>query len=78
MRAKARSCSCIIVDLSDEAVLGYVERFRLARTTLAREAGYVGPDFHFSPTTSELLCTGPPLAVVGSGKRMGRRPSVDT
>ena len=62
----------MVVDLSDEPVLGYVERFRLASKTLAREVGYVGPDFHFSPATSERLCTAPSLAIIGTGKRVGK------
>ena len=62
----------VVVDLSDEPVLGYVERFRLASTALAREVGYVGPDFHFSPATSERLCTTPSLAIIGTGKRVGK------
>jgi cyclic 2,3-diphosphoglycerate synthetase len=62
----------VVVDLSDEPVLGYVERFRLASKTLAREVGYVGPDFHFSPATSERLCTAPSLAIIGTGKRVGK------
>jgi cyclic 2,3-diphosphoglycerate synthase len=62
----------VVVDLSDEPVLGYVERFRLASAALAREVGYVGPDFHFSPATSERLCTVPSLAIIGTGKRVGK------
>jgi len=62
----------VVVDLSDEPVLGYIERFRLASKALAREVGYVGPDFHFSPATSERLCTAPSLAIIGTGKRVGK------
>jgi cyclic 2,3-diphosphoglycerate synthase len=62
----------VVVDLSDEPVLGYVERFRLASKTLAREVGYVGSDFHFSPATSERLCAVPSLAIIGTGKRVGK------
>jgi cyclic 2,3-diphosphoglycerate synthetase len=62
----------VVVDLSDEPVLGYVERFRLASRTLAREVGYVGPDFHFSPAVSERLCNAPSLAIIGTGKRVGK------
>ncbi len=62
----------VVVDLSDEPVLGYVERFHLASRVLARGAGYVGPDFHFSPAVSERLCTAPSLAIIGTGKRVGK------
>ncbi len=62
----------VVVDLSDEPVLGYTERFRLASKSLARQVGYVGPDFHFSPATSERLCATPSLAIIGTGKRVGK------
>jgi len=62
----------VVVDLSDEPVLGYVQRFRLASTSLARGVGYVGPDFHFSPTTSPRICAVPSLSIIGTGKRVGK------
>ncbi len=62
----------VVVDLSDEPVLGYIERFRLASAALARRVGYVGSDFHFSPANPERLCTCPSLAIMGTGKRVGK------
>jgi cyclic 2,3-diphosphoglycerate synthase len=62
----------VVVDLSDEPVLGYVQRFRLASTSLARGVGYVGPDFHFSPMSSPRLCAVPSLSIIGTGKRVGK------
>lgn len=62
----------VVVDLSDEPVLGYEERFRLISECLARNVGYVGPDFHFSPASSDRLCTSPSLSVIGTGKRVGK------
>ena len=62
----------LVVDLSDEPVLGYIERFHLASVSLARGVEYVGPDFHFSPVTSERLCATPSLAIIGTGKRVGK------
>lgn len=62
----------VIVDLSDEPVLGYEQRFRLISESLAHEVGYVGPDFHFSPANPGRVCTSPSLAVVGTGKRVGK------
>ncbi len=62
----------VVVDLSDEPVLGYEERFRLISHSLARNVGYVGPDFHFSPTGSDFLCATPSLSIVGTGKRVGK------
>jgi cyclic 2,3-diphosphoglycerate synthetase len=61
----------LVVDLSDEPVLGPVERFRLASEVLARGTPYVGADFRFDPP-SEASFPLPSLAVVGTGKRVGK------
>jgi cyclic 2,3-diphosphoglycerate synthase len=61
----------VVVDLSDEPVLGPVERFALASRVLARGLPYVGADFRFDPpelAPFEL----PSIAVVGTGKRVGK------
>ncbi len=62
----------VVVDLSDEPVLGYEQRFRLISESLARGVDYEGPGFHFSPTSSTRLCTSPSLSVIGTGKRVGK------
>jgi cyclic 2,3-diphosphoglycerate synthetase len=61
----------VIVDLSDEPVLGPRERFRLASRVLARGIRYVGPDFSLEPPPLEPFPL-PSLAVIGTGKRMGK------
>ncbi len=61
----------VVVDLSDEPVLGPRERFRVASRVLALGLPYVGPDFRFDPP--ELASFGfPSLSVVGTGKRVGK------
>jgi len=61
----------MIVDLSDEPILGYRERFLLANHALARGVGYRGADFQFS--TSSLKEPGvASLSVGGTGKRTGK------
>jgi cyclic 2,3-diphosphoglycerate synthetase len=62
----------VVVDLSDEPVLGYRQRLRLVSYSLARNVGYVGPDFHFSPAGSDHLCLSPSLSIIGTGKRVGK------
>jgi cyclic 2,3-diphosphoglycerate synthetase len=62
----------VVVDLSDEPVLGYVERFRLISRCLAERVTYVGSDLHFKPVSTERLCTTPSLSIVGTGKRVGK------
>jgi cyclic 2,3-diphosphoglycerate synthetase len=66
------SAATIVVDLSDEPVLGYRERFHLISVALARGARYVGADFDFSPPSQQRLSTAPSLAVIGTGKRVGK------
>jgi cyclic 2,3-diphosphoglycerate synthase len=61
----------VVVDLSDEPVLGPAERMRWASRALASGLTYVGADFRFEPpefAPFEL----PSLAVIGTGKRVGK------
>ncbi|MGI9110779.1 MAG: cyclic 2,3-diphosphoglycerate synthetase [Gaiellaceae bacterium] len=61
----------IVVDLSDEPVLGPPERMRLASRVLARGLPYVGADFRFDPPELEPFPL-PSLGIVGTGKRVGK------
>ncbi len=61
----------VVVDLSDEPVLGPIERFSLASRVLARGLPYVGADFRLEPPVFAPFDT-PSLAVVGTGKRVGK------
>jgi cyclic 2,3-diphosphoglycerate synthetase len=61
----------LVVDLSDEPVLGPVERFQLASRVLVHGIPYVGADFRFDAPTQEVFPV-PSLAVIGTGKRVGK------
>jgi cyclic 2,3-diphosphoglycerate synthase len=61
----------LVVDLSDEPVLGPRERMLWASRALARGLPYVGADFRFEPPPFEPVAT-PSLAVIGLGKRVGK------
>jgi cyclic 2,3-diphosphoglycerate synthetase len=61
-----------VVDLSDEPVLGYVERFRLISFALSRNVAYQGSDFRFTPPRFEPFLASPSLSVIGTGKRTGK------
>jgi len=61
----------LVVDLSDEPVLGPRERFRLASRVLAAGLPYVGSDFRFDPPQLEPFPL-PSIGVVGTGKRVGK------
>jgi cyclic 2,3-diphosphoglycerate synthetase len=61
----------VVVDLSDEPVLGPRERFRVASRVLALGLPYVGADFRFVPPELAPFPL-PSLSVVGTGKRVGK------
>jgi cyclic 2,3-diphosphoglycerate synthase len=61
----------LVVDLSDEPVLGPRERLLWASRALALGLPYVGADFRFDPPQLEPVET-PSLAVIGLGKRVGK------
>jgi len=63
----------VVVDLSDEPVLGPAERMRWASRALAAGLPYVGADFRFDPPTYGFWAHGlPSIAVIGTGKRVGK------
>jgi cyclic 2,3-diphosphoglycerate synthase len=61
----------LIVDLSDEPVLPPQRRLELASRSLALGLRYLGPDFEFEPPGYEPFSL-PSLAVIGTGKRIGK------
>jgi cyclic 2,3-diphosphoglycerate synthetase len=60
-----------VVDLSDEPVLGPRERMLWASRALALGKAYIGPDFKFEPPAFEPFEL-PSLAIIGTGKRIGK------
>jgi cyclic 2,3-diphosphoglycerate synthase len=69
--ALARFEPDVVLDLSDEPVLGPRERFRLASRVLARGIAYEGADFSLRPPWFDSFDL-PSLAVIGTGKRLGK------
>jgi cyclic 2,3-diphosphoglycerate synthase len=61
----------VVVDLSDEPVLGPRERLLLASRVLAAGLRYEGADFRFEPPRYATFPV-PSLAVIGTGKRVGK------
>ncbi|MCS7006404.1 MAG: 2,3-diphosphoglycerate synthetase [Thermoleophilia bacterium] len=61
----------VVVDLSDEPVLGPVERLALASRVLARGLPYVGADFRLDPPAC-VPFDRPSISVLGTGKRVGK------
>ncbi len=62
----------VVVDLSDEPVIGYRERMRIASLALAAGARYVGSDFEMRPPEFHAVSAKPSMAVIGTGKRVGK------
>jgi cyclic 2,3-diphosphoglycerate synthetase len=61
----------VVVDLSDEPVLGPLERFEWASRALAAGLSYVGADFRFDPPALAPFEL-PSISVIGTGKRVGK------
>jgi len=61
----------IVVDLSDEPVLGPRERLATASRVLALGLTYAGADFRFDPPALEPFDL-PSVSVIGTGKRVGK------
>jgi cyclic 2,3-diphosphoglycerate synthetase len=61
----------VVVDLSDEPVMGPRERMALASRALAAGVRYEGADFRFEPPQYAPFPL-PSIAVTGTGKRVGK------
>jgi cyclic 2,3-diphosphoglycerate synthetase len=71
-RALSEHAVEVVVDLSDEPVIGYRERMRVASLALSAGARYLGSDFELKPPEFHSVSTKPALAVIGTGKRVGK------
>jgi cyclic 2,3-diphosphoglycerate synthase len=69
--AVAQRLPDVVVDLSDEPVLGPVARFALASRVLALGLPYIGADFRLDPPELDAFEL-PSVAVIGTGKRVGK------
>mgnify|MGYP006883566300 CR=1 FL=1 len=73
VRAALRAARAeVLVDLSDEPVVGYRERFLLMSAALAEGAAYVAADTEVRPQAFVSLEATPSLGVIGTGKRVGK------
>ena len=73
VRASLRAARAgALVDLSDEPVVGYRERFLLMSAALAEGASYVAADTEVRPQAFARLAGLPSLGVIGTGKRVGK------
>lgn len=71
-QAIQRFAPAVFIDLSDEPVVGYRERFEFACRILARNISYRGSDFLFEPPTFFDVVHKPSVSIIGTGKRTGK------
>ncbi len=62
----------LTIDLSDEPVVGYIERFKFASYILKAGVSYLGADFRFDPPIFHDIATKPSISIIGTGKRVGK------
>ncbi|MBQ6100092.1 MAG: 2,3-diphosphoglycerate synthetase [Methanobrevibacter sp.] len=61
-----------VMDLSDEPILDYPKRFKIACKVLNEGISYEGPDFKFEPTSQYDVMKKPSITILGTGKRIGK------
>lgn len=62
----------LTIDLSDEPVVGYIERFKFASHILKSGVAYLGADFRFDPPVFHDVVNKPSISIIGTGKRVGK------
>ena len=61
-----------VMDLSDEPILDYPKRFKIACKVLNEGITYQGPDFKFEPHSEYEVMEKPSITILGTGKRIGK------
>jgi len=62
----------IAYDLSDEPVVDYRIRMKIASFCMANECSYMGPDFLFNWEKRDIKISKKTLSIIGTGKRIGK------
>ncbi|MBN2073712.1 MAG: 2,3-diphosphoglycerate synthetase [Actinobacteria bacterium] len=62
----------IAYDLSDEPVVDYQARMKIASFCLVEDCDYMGPDFLFSHQPEKIKVSKPGISIIGTGKRIGK------
>lgn len=62
----------VVMDLSDEPILDYPKRFKIACKVLNEGITYKGPDFKFEPHSEYDVMEKPSITILGTGKRIGK------
>lgn len=72
MQALDKHKTDIVIDLSDEPVIGYRERFALMNIAVAKGIGYMAADFEITPVKKPKISKFPSIEIIGTGKRVGK------
>ena len=62
----------IAYDLSDEPVVDYRARMKIASFCMAYECSYMGPDFLFNWEKADIRLSKKTISIIGTGKRIGK------
>ncbi len=62
----------LVLDLSDEPIVDYEDRFEIASVVLKHKVRYLGSDFLFEPPEEKEILIKPSLSIIGTGKRIGK------
>ncbi|MBC7332951.1 MAG: 2,3-diphosphoglycerate synthetase [Actinobacteria bacterium] len=62
----------LIFDLSDEPVVNYCTRMKIASLCFAKKCSYMGPDFWFKYEDRDFVSSLPTIGIIGTGKRIGK------
>lgn len=62
----------IVLDLSDEPIVNYEDRFQIASLVLKHGASYLGSDFLFEAPDEKNVLGKPSISIIGTGKRIGK------
>jgi len=62
----------IVYDLSDEPIVNYTIRMKIASFCLASGCSYMGPDFLFEYEEKDVIGKVPKVSIIGTGKRIGK------
>lgn len=61
-----------VIDLSDEPILDYSKRFKIASKIMTEGVSYSGSDFKFKEFKLDKILKKPSLKIIGTGKRIGK------
>jgi cyclic 2,3-diphosphoglycerate synthetase len=62
----------LVYDLSDEPIVNYIKRMKIASFCMFKQSSYMGPDFLFEYEEKSIKISKPSMLIIGTGKRIGK------